>query len=171
MKRLSACLLSLLLLGLLVGFAPLKTSPNYGYPDGTPGQNEVREIIIHHWGTDASTLSGTEGWLCNPASQVSAHYVVSGTTVRTIVDPSNAAWHAGSRWHNMHSIGIECNPRCSQTDMETVAGLIADIWHQYGRDLPIVGHNDVANTNCPGRWYGKLDVLEEMAAEIYDQTP
>ena len=166
LKRIMAAALALVLVGGLAGFAPQRTSPNYGYPVGKPGQNDVKEIVIHHWGSDASSFEGTESWLCNPASQVSAHYVVSGTKIHCIVDPANAAWHSGVRWHNMHSIGIECNPRCSRQDMETVAGLIAELWEKYGRELPVICHSDVTSTECPGRWGEKLDVLVEMAREM-----
>lgn len=170
MKRLAAICLLLVMTGALLGVGVKKSSPNFGYPDGKPGQNEIQEIVIHHWGPDASTFTGTEGWLCNPASEVSAHYVVSGTTVHRLMPLENAAWHSGVRWHNMHSVGIECDPRCSRQDMETVAALIAEIWQENGGTTPIIGHCDVAATECPGRWYERIDELTEMAQAIYDRA-
>ena len=168
MKRFIAMFLSAVILIMLMGYTEKKMSPNYGYPDGTPGQNDVQEIVIHHWGSDEATFAGSEGWLCNPASQVSAHYVVSGDQAHCILDPKNAGWHCGNKWHNMHSIGIECNPRCSNEDMETVAHLIADIWRSQGKKIKVIGHKDIVPTDCPGRWYEKLDVLYDMAEEIYE---
>ena len=170
MKRLVAVCLALVMVGALLGVGVKKSSPNFGYPDGKPGQNDVQEIVIHHWGPESSSFQGTEGWLCNPASEVSAHYVVSGKTVHCLMPLENAAWHSGVQWHNMHSIGIECNPRCSQQDMETVAELIAQLWQRYGKIIRVVGHCDVVSTDCPGRWYEKIDELTAMAMNIYEQA-
>lgn len=141
-------------------------SPNFGYPDGRGGTNTPEYIIIHHWGSDESTFDGSAGWLCNPASQVSAHLVAEAGRWADLVELSNAAWHAGNRWYNEHSIGIECNPRCSQEDMQTVAILVAELWRVYGK-LPLIGHKDVVSTGCPGRWYAQLGELTEMAEAAY----
>lgn len=144
-----------------------RKTPNFGYPTGTARGNSPEEIVLHHWGGDNSTLEGTVDWLCNPVSEVSAHDVATAEKVIHLLDYSIPAWHAGNRWHNEHSIGIECNPRCSDGDMQTVAELIADIWRQYGK-LPIVGHKDIVSTACPGRWYNNINKIYKMAEAIYD---
>jgi N-acetylmuramoyl-L-alanine amidase len=68
-------------------------------------------VVLHATvGTFASSLA----WLTNPASGVSAHYLIakSGTIAR-LVDEADMAWHAGvSFWRgrtdiNRYSIGIE----------------------------------------------------------------
>lgn len=141
-------------------------SPNFGYPDGKRGQNKPEKIVIHHWGNDESTFMGTLNWLCNPKSQVSAHFVVEAGRSACLVNWNDAAWHAGNKDVNMSSIGIECHPRCSYADMVEVAKVIAMLWSAYGK-LPLIGHKDVVSTACPGRWYGKLDELKEMAEVIY----
>lgn len=141
-------------------------SPNFGYPDGKRGQNKPEKIVIHHWGNDESTFMGTLNWLCNPESQVSAHFVVEAGRSACLVNWNDAAWHAGDRETNKSSIGIECHPRCSYADMVEVAKVIAMLWSAYGK-LPLIGHKDVVATACPGRWYGKLDELKEMAEVIY----
>ncbi len=145
-------------------------SPNFGYPMGTRGQNRPEEIVIHHWGSDKSTFGGTISWLLDPASEVSAHFVVEAGQVACLVNWNDAAWHAGDREVNLHSIGIECHPRCSAEDRETVAELIAMLWHAYGK-LPLVGHQDVVSTGCPGRWYAHLGELTDMAEAIYSGDP
>lgn len=142
-------------------------SPNFGYPTGTRGQNEPKQIVIHHWGSDDSTFSGTVSWLCNPKSQVSAHFVVEAGRSACLVNWNDAGWHAGNKNVNMSSIGIECHPRCSYADMVEVAKVIALLWKEYGK-LPLVGHKDIVATACPGRWYDKLDKLTEMAEVIYN---
>lgn len=142
-------------------------SPNFGYPDGKHGQNKPKQIVIHHWGSDESTFEGTVSWLCNPKSQVSAHFVVEAGRSACLVNWNDAAWHAGNKAVNMSSIGIECHPRCSYADMVEVAKVIALMWREYGK-LSIVGHKDIVATSCPGRWYDKLDKLAEMAEVIYN---
>lgn len=145
-------------------------SPNFGYPDGVRSTNVPKYIIIHHWDAleNHPTFSGTISWLCNGdrSDPTSAHFVAEEGRVACLVDLSNAAWHAGNRWYNEHSIGIECNPRCSAGDMQNVAILIAGLWKVYGK-LPVIGHKDVVATGCPGRWYGELAQLTAMAEAAY----
>lgn len=142
-------------------------SPNFGYPMGVRGQNVPKQIVIHHWGSDDSTFEGTVGWLCNPASEVSAHFVVEAGRAACLVNWNDAGWHAGNKSVNMSSIGIECHPRCSYADMVEVAKVIAILWEEYGK-LPLVGHKNIVSTACPGRWYDKLGKLAEMAAVVYN---
>ena len=142
-------------------------SPNFGYPTGTRGQNQPEKIVIHHWGGDESTFTGTISWLLNPDSEVSAHFVVEAGRVACIVNWNDAAWHAGDREVNLQSIGIECHPRCSLEDRETVAELVASLWHEYGK-LPLLGHQEVVSTGCPGRWQEHLKELTAMAEAIYN---
>lgn len=142
-------------------------SPNFGYPDGTHGQNKPTQIVIHHWGSDNSTFMGSLNWLCNPNSGVSAHFVVEAGRSACLVNWNDAAWHAGDMEVNLSSIGIECHPRCSYADMVEVAKVIAMLWAEYGK-LPLVGHKEIVSTACPGRWYDKLDKLEAMANIILE---
>lgn len=74
-------------------------SPNYNSRSGTA----VREVIQH---TTEGSFAGAISWFNNPDSNVSAHYVLSGTgQVVQMVREADRAWHAGD--HNSHSIGIE----------------------------------------------------------------
>lgn len=141
-------------------------SPNFGFPRGAKGQNKPERIIIHHWGADGYSFQGIINGMMNP-NGVSAHFIVEGGKVACMVDWNNAAWHAGSKYWNTHSIGIECRPEMSEADMQTVAEVIAMLWKEYGK-LPLIGHKDVAPTACPGRWYGQLDTLTKMAEAIYN---
>ena len=144
-------------------------SPNFGYnPDGTHGQNKPSKIIIHHWGVDGMTFDGVVSWLCNPASGVSAHYVVEAGKAACLVNWNDAAWHAGSQKVNMSSIGIECRPECTKADFDTVAQVIASIWKGIGKKLPLYGHKDFASTDCPGRYYARLNELYKLAEKHYN---
>lgn len=74
-------------------------SPNYNSRSGTA----VREVIQH---TTEGSFAGAISWFNNPASSVSAHYVLSSSgQVVQMVREADRAWHAGN--HNSHSIGIE----------------------------------------------------------------
>lgn len=142
-------------------------SPNFGYGMvGKHGQNKPKEIVIHYWGKKGQEFENVVNWLCNPKSQVSAHYVVMDGKVACLVNCEDAAWHAGDAYVNQHSIGIECRPECTDGDFKTVAEVIADIWKTYGK-LPLRGHKDVVSTSCPGPWYPRLKELYNLAEKFY----
>ena len=146
-----------------------KNSPNFGYPTGTKNQNKPTMIVIHHWGATGQNFNNVVNWLCNKNAYVSAHYVAMGGNVCQLLDLSSAGWHAGKMATNKASIGIECRPECTNADFETVAELIADIWKQVGKKLPLKGHRDIVATACPGMWYAKLGTLKTRAEYYYNK--
>ena len=145
----------------------------YDSPNYTAGRqgNSISSITIHWWGDPGQnpTFEGVTSWLCNPAAQVSAHYVVTGTDRRVacIVDPANIAWHAGNWVGNQTSIGIECDPRCRDEDYDVIAELVAELRKTYG-DLPLRPHNSWTTTSCPGNY--DLGRIDRMAREKAGQT-
>lgn len=61
------------------------------YSKGRP--KPITDIVFHSM---AGSYSGTISWFRNPASQASAHYLVSSTgEVRQMVRDEDMAWHAG----------------------------------------------------------------------------
>ena len=115
-------------------------------------------IVLHY--TGMQTAAEALDRLCDPAAEVSAHYLIDedGTVVR-LVDEEKRAWHAGrSSWRgitdiNSASIGIELvNPghefgyrAFPEAQMQALLPLLADIVKR--RDIPranIVGHSDIA---------------------------
>ena len=115
-------------------------------------------LVIHYTGmrTGATALK----WLCDPAAEVSAHYLIEedGRLFR-LVDEAERAWHAGAGlWRgdsniNDRSIGIELvNPGHEYgyrpfpaAQMAALIGLARDILARH--PLPaqnVVGHSDVA---------------------------
>lgn len=138
-------------------------SPNYtsGRPYG------IKFIVIHWWGDPNThpTFEGVIKTLCSPSRGASAHYVAEAGRVACIVDPDDRAWNAGdgvgvgSKGNDM-GIGIECNPRQSDGDYETIAELIRDLRVEYG-DLPLIRHRDCSATQCPGSY--DLDRLDRLA--------
>ena len=125
------------------------TSPNtWGHRPSAP-----TSITIHWWGDPNShpTFESTISWLCQSRAQVSANYVAEAGRVACIVDPDNTSWHAGNTAANKLSISIECNPRCSDADYETVGELVANLRKTYG-NLPLYPHKHWSNTACPGNY-------------------
>jgi len=69
-------------------------------------------VVLHYTGMESAEAAIIR--LCDPAAEVSAHYVISESGLVTPLVPENArAWHAGAgawgqvRDVNSHSIGIE----------------------------------------------------------------
>jgi N-acetylmuramoyl-L-alanine amidase len=133
-------------------------SPNHGErKDG----RRPDTLILHYTGMPAE--GEALQWLCNPTSQVSAHYFVfeDGRVVQ-MVPEARRAWHAGlSSWNgetdiNSSSIGIEIAnpghagglPPFDDAQIESVIALCRDIAARW-RIAPerILAHSDVA----PGR--------------------
>jgi N-acetylmuramoyl-L-alanine amidase len=146
--------------------AAVRVSPNIGERVGVSAPDM---ILLHYTGMESGEAA--EAWLCNPASQVSAHYLVheDGGIVQ-MVPESARAWHAGkSSWHgvtdiNSHSIGIEIvnpghglgYPPFPKRQIRAVMALCRGITSRHGiRPERILAHSDVA----PGR---KVDPGEKF---------
>ncbi|MEI5677952.1 MULTISPECIES: N-acetylmuramoyl-L-alanine amidase [unclassified Mesorhizobium] len=154
--------------------AEIRVSPNF-----TPRRGTDRpDMIILHY-TGMATGEAAEAWLCDPASEVSSHYLVheDGRIVQ-MVRESDRAWHAGkSSWRgetdiNSWSVGIEIvNPGHTlgykafpKRQIEAVIGLCGGIFGRHGI-VPerILAHSDVA----PGR---KVDPGEKFPWRILAQS-
>jgi N-acetylmuramoyl-L-alanine amidase len=154
------------------GFSPdqpgaeVRVSPNFG-----PRRETLRpDMIVLHY-TGMATGESAEAWLCDPASEVSSHYLVheDGRVVQ-MVRESDRAWHAGkSSWFghtdiNSCSVGIEIvNPGHSlgyrtfpKRQIDAVIDLCSGIIGRHA--IParrVLAHSDVA----PGR---KIDPGEKF---------
>ncbi|MER9597599.1 MULTISPECIES: N-acetylmuramoyl-L-alanine amidase [unclassified Mesorhizobium] len=146
--------------------AEVRVSPNFG-----PRRGTLRpDMIVLHY-TGMATGAGAEAWLCDPASEVSSHYLVheDGRIVQ-MVRESDRAWHAGkSSWFrlsdvNSCSIGIEIvNPghtlgyrNFPKRQIGAVIGLCAGIIERHSIPAQrVLAHSDVA----PGR---KVDPGEKF---------
>ena len=90
-----------------------RPSPNFG-----PRRGEARPtlVVLHY--TAMPSCAEARGRLCDPAAEVSAHYLISELGQgHALVAEDQRAWHAGAgAWGaitdvNSHSIGIElANP-------------------------------------------------------------
>ncbi|MBZ9799492.1 N-acetylmuramoyl-L-alanine amidase [Mesorhizobium sp. ES1-4] len=146
--------------------AEVRVSPNFG-----PRRDTLTpDMIVLHY-TGMATGAGAEAWLCDPASDVSSHYLVheNGHIVQ-MVRESDRAWHAGqSSWFgrtdiNSCSVGIEIvNPGHSlgypgfpQRQINAVIGLCKSIAARHAIAAErVLAHSDVA----PGR---KIDPGEKF---------
>lgn len=154
-----------------------RPSPNHGERKAVNGAATVRLIVLHY--TGMKTADDALQRLCDPASDVSAHYFVdeSGTVMR-LVPEERRAWHAGvAYWKGMRdinsaSIGVEIvNPgheygykAFPQKQIDAVMALAADIKTRHGLNADaVVGHSDIA----PGRKIdpGELFPWETLARE------
>lgn len=128
----------------------------------SPNWNEralpVSMVVLHY--TGMQTADEALARMCDPAAEVSAHYMIDEDgTVSRLVPEGKRAWHAGrSFWRgvtdiNSASIGIELvNPGHEwgyrpfpDAQMEALLPLLAQIIHRH--DVPranVVGHSDVA---------------------------
>lgn len=129
-------------------------SPNHG-----PRRNGLRPslIVLHYTAMDSAEAACAR--LCDPAAEVSAHYLITGKgeTV-SLVPEDQRAWHAGAgEWQgrddiNSRSIGIELDNRgnhpFSEPQMVTLETLLRGIMERWS--IPpegVIGHSDMA----PGR--------------------
>lgn len=123
-----------------------KPSPNY-----TKGRTQkISKIVVHH---TSGEFAPSVAHLCNPASQVSAHYVINrtGTLIYRLVAEQNTAWHAISA--NPFSIGIE-HTNTAQNHFKgykASAELVADICkrNKLNPTTAVQPHSKYVATACP----------------------
>ena len=147
------------------GYSP---SPNF---DLRRGAFAPDMIVLHY--TDMDRADAAVAWLCNPASRVSAHYLITeaGGIVQMVAEEARA-WHAGiSAWApdagvdvNSRSIGIElANPGHrpkAPSFPEAQIGALLRLMDGIRRRWPIPARNVVAHSDiAPGR---KIDPGERF---------
>jgi len=140
----------------------------------TPNQSSrngaaIRRIIMHYTTTrsDESTIS----WFANPASRVSAHYLVSQAgKIYQFVNDSDKAWHAYN--NNADTIGIEHS--AAPGDKLTVAqekatiALLKYLKSEYKiANNSIIGHGFLpeGGTSCPGSLWKSQSELNAWTAK------
>lgn len=134
-------------------------------------------IVLHY--TDMLNVDEALARLCDPATKVSAHFLISKEgALYQLVDPKYRAWHAGtSFWEgerdiNSRSIGIELDnfghtfgpEPFSTPQMDTLYHLLEELTQTYG--IPahrVVGHSDVAplRKQDPGELFPWHDLVKK----------
>ncbi len=126
-------------------------SPNFGNRrDGA----QPRLIVLHYTGMDSHDAALAR--LCDPAAEVSAHYLIGmDGSVAALVDEAARAWHAGAgSWGavtdvNSHSIGIELsNPGqmpFAERQMTALSGVLTRLMARW-KIAPqgVIAHSDMA---------------------------
>jgi N-acetyl-anhydromuramyl-L-alanine amidase AmpD len=120
----------------------------------------VDRIVIH---VTEGSFWGSVRWLRNHRSRGSSHYVVSrGGDIVQLVSTSDVAWHAGNRWVNRHSIGVEhegfsARGGFTEAQYEASARLVAYLAGRAGMPIDrrhVIGHAEVS---APGGGVGGSD--------------
>lgn len=130
-------------------------SPNHGERRG----NRHPDMLLLHY-TGMPVTGEALQWLCNPVSQVSAHYFVfEDGRILQLVPEGRRAWHAGAgEWDgeediNSCSIGIEIAnpghpaglPDYPDVQIEAVASLSRDICERWRIPTDrVLAHSDIA---------------------------
>jgi len=124
-------------------------SPNQSSRNGVP----IKRIVLHY--TTSSNPQGTISWFKNPASRVSAHYMVGRDgKIWQFVNDDKKAWHAAG--HNADSIGVEnvaaVGQKLTAFQEAALVKLLKYLMSEY--KIPksgITGHKWLPNsTSCPG---------------------
>jgi hypothetical protein len=107
-------------------------NPAYQSPNHSPRNVPIKMIVLH---ATVGDLWPSINWLCNPASRVSTHYVISRVGhIYQLVDDNRVAWHAGvAAWNgetdiNGISLGIELENANTGTDPYPAAQYDALMW-------------------------------------------
>ena len=132
-----------------------RASPNHG---ARAGAQRPDSLVLHYTGMRDGPSA--VDWLCDPASEVSCHYVVTEAgELLQLVAEDRRAWHAGrSFWQgetdlNSASIGIEIVngghdfglPPFPQVQIAAVIALCRDVIARYAiRPERILAHSDIA---------------------------
>ena len=116
------------------------------------GAAQINYVVIH---TTQGSYAGAISWFKNPASSVSAHYVIRSVDgqITQMVDDSDVAWHVGN--FNSGSIGIEHEGFVADPDrwytesmyMQS-AKLTAWVADQYA--IPKTRTNIIGHVEAPG---------------------
>ena len=157
-------------------------SPNF---NERPTPKKVDLIVIHYTGMVTAQAALTR--LCEPAAQVSSHYLIEKNGyLHELVDEKKRAWHAGiSFWKgetdiNGISLGIELDngghdfglPAYPEDQIKTLLLLLDKLVTQYSLHKErIIGHSDVAPTRKrdPGEHFPWL-VLHKKGFGLWPES-
>ncbi|MCX6981422.1 MAG: peptidoglycan DD-metalloendopeptidase family protein, partial [Verrucomicrobia bacterium] len=148
------------------------------YETGSRGSSAVRWIILH---TTEGSAATTIAWFQNPASGVSAHYMVARTgAVTQFVLERDVAYTAGNYAYNLASINIEIEQSGTETPTTAqylaASDLVKSIQQRFSvpASFPtgiappspasgsgIIGHNQVYRTRLIGH---RIGVFRQLRA-------
>ena len=153
------------------------------YQNASRGAADVDHIVIH---TTQGSYAGTVSWFQNPASEVSAHFVVrsSDGQITQMVNVADVAWHDAC--FNSRSVGIEhegfvADPgrwytRAMYESSAALSRWLADRYSIAKDRAHILGHGeapDCSDHTDPGPgwdWSLYLQLVRNEAQPRYDAT-
>jgi len=152
-------------------------SPNFSSREG----RKIIAIVDH---ITAGAFPGCRDWMCNPASQASAHYLVTraGVIYQLVADAAKA-WHAGVVDHciwnlydgsnpNLYTLGIEHEGQpdtpLTESQYQSTLWLHKQLIAKWGIPIDvnhIIPHSCInAGHNCPGPAFPWLRLLTDLKA-------
>lgn len=155
-----------------------------GYAHTPMPASQVRLVVVH---VAEGSYDATVAWFRNRRSHVASHFVVARDgRVAQMVSTTRPAWHAGDRYTNFHSIGVEHE---GYTDVDGTVGdaeyrasarLVASLLKKYG--LPadrrhVIGHAEVggnggyARHTDPGPYWDWSRYMDYVRAYRAGRTP
>src|SRR5690625_4782874 len=121
-----------------------------------PGTNLKKYIVIHE---TANTRKGANAnaharlQASGNSRQASWHYQVDDKEIVQSFDDNKQCWHAGNRYYNQNSIGIEI---CVNSDgdfkkaVDNAAKLVRYLMKKYNiPESRVIQHNAASGKNCP----------------------
>ena len=127
-----------------------------GSPNYDSNRKPIKQIVIHWFGSEGSTLASTDSFFQKP-SGTSAHYAVEDTTVHQYVKEEHVAYAVGNYTRNQETISIELSANvkrnASEATYKTSAKLLREIADRYGIPLDrkhIIKHSEIVPTQCCG---------------------
>ena len=142
-------------------------SPNHG-GFGTQIALPAKRAVLHWWGNPSGqNPQGIIAWLCNAASQVSAHAVVWKGNVACLVNYDEPSWANGNTAANTSAITLECDPNDIDGTTPTIVAYLADLVRQGNlvEDFELTGHRDWYATECPGTYYPRLTEIRQAVRD------
>lgn len=134
--------------------------------DGERQVGELREIAIHHWGSDGQKFENVVNWLVadgNGNNNSSAHEVIDGDRVGVLAGYDDGTWNSGTMDGNLNNYAFELRPEADELTIRTAAARIKAVRDHAGKDLALVPHQSYVDTACPGRYMDLLGVLDRLA--------
>ncbi|MFI1166271.1 N-acetylmuramoyl-L-alanine amidase [Streptomyces sp. NPDC020801] len=127
---------------------------NYDIANRPADGDAIKYIVIHDTeGSYASTVNQFK----DPTAYASAHYVIRSNDglVTQMVQDKNVAWHAGNKYLNMHSIGIEHEGFAisgaswyTESEYESSSALVKYLAARY--NVPLDREHIIGHDNVPG---------------------
>ncbi|MEV0742704.1 peptidoglycan recognition family protein [Streptomyces sp. NPDC050549] len=154
---------------------------NYDLANRPSDGDAINTIVIHDTeSTAASAISSFQ----QPSTYASAHYVIGADgSVTQMVPTKDIAWHAGNKYVNDHSIGIEHEGYAldygswyTEQEYQSSVALVGYLAQQFGIPLDrehIIGHDDVPGPLSayyegmhwdPGPWWNWSHYLSLLGA-------